>query len=87
MRVLGDRVIVKTEDQSRTERPSGIVTIEAYTPTVVGEVVAVGENADISIGDVVIFTPSAGQELEWERTPHLVLSLDDILAVYEGVSA
>ena len=86
MKVLGERVIVRTEVQDETVRPSGIVTVEYHTPTTVGEVIACVENPDVRVGDVVIFPPSAGLELQWEREPHLVLTLDDILAVYEGAN-
>lgn len=87
LQVIGDRVIVQTEDQSVTERPSGIVTVESYAPNVVGTVIACAEGHDITPGDVVIFPPSAGQPLEWNAEPYLVLGADEILAVYEGVDA
>lgn len=79
----GQRVIVATEDQSRTERPSGLVTIEAYAPDVIGRVVACAEGLDVTVDDVVIFPPSAGQVLVWEDTRYLVLQPDDILAIYD----
>ena len=87
LQVIGDRVIVQTEDQSVTERPSGLVTIESYAPNVIGTVIACAEGPDVKVGDVVIFPPSAGQVLEWNGAEHLVLGADEILAVYEGVNA
>lgn len=84
LQVVGDRVIVRTEDQSVTERPSGVVMVEAYAPSVVGTVIACAEGHDLAPGDVVIFTPEAGQPVEWNAEPHLVLGVDEILAVYEG---
>lgn len=84
MQVIGQRVIVRTEDQSQTERPSGLLTIEAYAPNVVGVVVACAEGLDVQVDDVVIFAPSAGQALIWQDEPYVVLEPDEILAVYEG---
>ncbi len=84
--MIGDRVIVQTEDQSVSERPSGIVTIEDYAPNVIGRVVACAEGLDVKTGDVVIFPPSAGQVLAWNGAEHLVLGSDEILAVYEGAN-
>jgi co-chaperonin GroES (HSP10) len=83
MQVIGDRVIVKTEDQTVKELASGLVTIEHYHPNVIGTVVA-SACADVKPADVVIFPPSAGQELIWNREHYLVLDSDELLAVYEG---
>lgn len=86
LQVIGDRVIVQTEDQSVTERASGIVTIEDYAPNVIGTVIACADGLDVKAGDIVIFPPSAGQVLAWQGAEHLVLGADEILAVYEGAN-
>lgn len=86
LQVIGDRVIVKTEDQSLTERESGLVTVEYDAPEVIGTVIACADGLDVRLGDVVIFPPSAGQVLEWNAKRHLVLFADEILAVYEGAN-
>lgn len=83
LQVHGQRVIVKTEDQSVTERASGLVTVESYAPDVIGTVIACADRLDVVVGDVVIFPPSAGQILIWESERYLVLDPDDIIAVYE----
>lgn len=87
MQVVGERVIVRTEDQSQTERPSGILTIENHAPNVVGVVVACADGLDVQVDDVVIFPPNAGQALIYQDAPYLVLEPDEILAVYEGAQA
>lgn len=81
--VFGPRVLVKAEDQSVTERASGLVTIESYAPEVVGTIVAVGDVCDVQVNDVVLFSPEAGQVLDYGRDRYLVLSEDELLAVWE----
>lgn len=83
MKVLGDRVIVRTEAPPATETASGVVLIDIERPRVVGEVIACADNPDLRVGDVVIFAPTAGQPLEWESEPCLVLAFDEIDAIYE----
>jgi len=80
--VRGKRVLVVTEDQSITERPSGLVLVEAYAPDVVGTVVAVGDVQDVGLGDVVLFPADAGLPLEYDGLSYLVLAEDELLAVY-----
>lgn len=87
MQVVGERVIVRIEDQTVTERASGLVTIEHYAPNVVGVVTACADGLDVQVDNVVIFAPSAGQAIEWQGETLLVLEPDEILAVYEGANA
>jgi co-chaperonin GroES (HSP10) len=81
--VRGNRVLVKPEDQSVTERDSGIVTIEHYAPEVIGTIVACGDVVDVKVDDVVLFPPSAGQVVEHENERYLVLTEDELIAVLE----
>lgn len=83
--VFGPRVLVKAEDQSVTERDSGIVTIEQHAPEVIGTIVAVGDVREVKVDDVVLFSPDAGQVLDHEDTRYLVLAEDELLAVVENV--
>lgn len=83
--VFGNRVLVKAEDQSVTERDSGIVTIESYAPEVIGTIVAVGDVRDVKVDDVVLFSPEAGQVLDHDHARYLVLAEDELLAVVENV--
>lgn len=87
MKPLGDRVIVRCERPEEYQTGSGLTILPSYAPEAVGEVVACAANPDVSVGDVVIFPPSAGLALEWDGAPHVVLALDEILATYEGESA
>lgn len=81
--VRGPRVLVEAEDQSITERDSGIVTVEQYLPEVTGVIVAAGDVRDVAVGDAVIFPPSAGQVVEWDGRRYLALREDELLAVVE----
>lgn len=83
MKVIGERVIVKTEDQTLKTRPSGLFTLEAYAPHVVGTVVACADGLDVRPEDIVIFSPEAGIAMTHEHEEYLVLHPDEILAVYE----
>ena len=69
-----------------TERESGIVTIEAYAPDVIGTVVACGGVTEVSIGDVVLFPPSAGTVMEHEGRRYLVLHEEELIAVVEAAA-
>lgn len=82
--VRGPRVLVEAEDQSITERESGIVTVEQDLPDVVGVIVAAGTVWDVTVGDAVIFPPSAGQVVEWGGRRYVALREDELLAVVEG---
>lgn len=82
--VRGDRVIVKTHDQTEITRPSGLIAVSAYSPDVIGVVVAMGDGIceDIRVGDVVLFTPTSGQVMEYEGDRYLVLHEDELLAIW-----
>ena len=81
--VRGSRVLVKTEDQRQHTNASGIVIIESYAPEVIGTVVAAGEVREVKEGDVVLFAPESGREMDWSGTKYLVLDEDEILAVWD----
>lgn len=79
----GHRVLVRPEDQSVTEHASGLVVIEDYAPSVMGRIVACGDVQGVREGDVVLFPPEAGQELEFQDRRYLVLTEDELIAVWE----
>ncbi len=81
--VRGPRVLVETEDQTRTEHASGLITIESEAPSAVGRIVHAGDVRDVSVGDVVLFLPSAGTVLDYHDTRYLVLHEDELDAVLE----
>lgn len=80
---LGDRVLVKiAESESKTK--SGLyIPDTAKEKTQQGSVVAVGESEDINVkvGDQVLYDKYAGSNLNIDGAEHLILRVDDIIAV------
>jgi co-chaperonin GroES (HSP10) len=81
--VRGSRVLVRTEDQSEHQNASGVIIVENYAPEVIGTVIACGDVTEVKPGDVVLFSPQAGREMEWGGTKYLVLDEDEILLVWD----
>jgi chaperonin GroES len=92
LRPLGDRVVVKAEDELEQRTASGLVIPDtAKEKPVIGEVLAVGPGAlneegkrlpmDVKEGDRVLYSKYAGTEVKLEGTEYLVLSARDVLAV------
>jgi chaperonin GroES len=89
---LGDRVVVKPDDEQDVRTPSGLVIPDtAKEKPQMGEVVAVGPGAldddgdrlpmDVSVGDKVLYSKFAGTEVKFEGSEYLVLSSRDLLAI------
>ena len=88
---LNDRVIViRTEDENKTK--GGIIIPDtAKEKPQKGKVIAVGpgkigENGnriplDVKVGDHVIFSKYAGNEIKIDNTEHVFMKESDILAV------
>ena len=81
--MIGSRVLVRAEDQKEHRNPSGVIVVESYAPEVIGTVVACGDVREVKEGDVVLFAPEAGREMDWSGTTYLVLDEDEILAVWD----
>lgn len=89
---LGDRVVVKAEDELEQRTASGLVIPDtAKEKPQIGEVLAVGPGAlneegsrlpmDVSVGDRVLYSKYAGTEVKLDGDEYLVLSARDVLAV------
>ena len=89
---LGDRVVVKAEEEQDQRTPSGLVIPDtAKEKPQIGEIVAVGPGAldddgdrlpmDVSVGDKVLYSKFAGTEVKFEGVEYLVLSSRDLLAI------
>ena len=92
LRPLGDRVVVKAEDDLEQRTASGLVIPDtAKEKPMIGEVLAVGPGAlnddgkrlpvDVKEGERVLYSKYAGTEVKLDGTEYLVLSARDILAV------
>ena len=80
---LGERILLKIK--SSEEKTSGGIVIPeaAQEKTQEGIVVSVGDSPDIKVkkGDVVIYDKYAGTQIKIDDKEHLILKLEDILAV------
>ena len=80
---LGERILIKIKS-SEEKTAGGIVIPEtAQEKTQEGIVVSVGDSPDIKLksGDVVIYDKYAGTQIKIDDKEHLILKLEDILAV------
>ena len=89
---LGDRVVVKAQEEDEARTPSGLVIPDtAKEKPQFGEVLAVGPGAlnedgdrlpmDVSVGDVVVYSKFGGTEVKIEGQEYLILSSRDLLAI------
>lgn len=82
---LGDRILVKlVQENERTQ--SGIyIPDTAKDKPQTGQVVAVGEGEEVkvSVGQKVLFAKFSGTEVKIGNEEHLLLPMDDVLAVVE----
>jgi chaperonin GroES len=89
---LGDRVVVKPDEEQDTRTPSGLVIPDtAKEKPQIGEVIAVGPGAldddgdrlpmDVKEGDKVLYSKFAGTEVKLSGVEYLVLSSRDLLAI------
>lgn len=83
--VRGSRVLVLAEKQGEYAQSNGLILVESYAPEVIGRVVAIGGDViEVAPDDVVLFTPQAGREMDFNGTSYLVLDEDEILAKWEA---
>jgi chaperonin GroES len=89
---LGDRVVVKPEDDLEQRTPSGLVIPDtAKEKPQIGEILSVGPGAldddgerlpmDVKKGDRVLYSKFAGTEIKLDGKEYLVLSSRDLLAI------
>ena len=87
IQMFGSRVLVVAENQQEHRNPSGVIVVESYAPEVIGRVVAIGNDVrEVAPDDVVLFTPQAGREMDFDGTSYLILDEDEILAKWEADS-
>jgi len=81
---IGDRLLVKP-NQGETKTKGGILIPQtAQEKTTEGIVVAVGDDKDVikvKEKDHVIYDKYAGTEIKIEGEDHLIIKMDDVLAV------
>ena len=88
LKPLGERVLVRPM-QPQTTTDSGIIVVQDRVPETMGEIVAIGEVIpplppdSVQIGDVVVFSWQAGQEVLMDGERLIMLYQDDLLATVE----
>ena len=91
LKPLGDRIVVKPQDDEESRTASGLVIPDtAKEKPQLGEILTVGPGEfkdgeripmDVIIGDVVFYSKYGGTEVKVEGEDYLILSSRDILAV------
>jgi len=87
---LGDRIVVKPQDEDEVRTSSGLVIPDtAKEKPQLGEVLAVGPGefkdgeripVDVNVGDVVFYSKYGGTDIKLEGDEWLILRESDILA-------
>lgn len=83
---LGDRVLLKTEKEEEKTKGGLYIPETAQEKTQSGKVVAVGDDDEaitVKVGQKVMYDKYAGTMVSIDDVDHLVLRMDDIIAVIE----
>ena len=83
---LGDRVLVKMEEVEEKTAGGIFIPQTAQEKTQTGVVSAVGDDKDVikvKKGDRIMYDKYAGTTVSIEGKDHLIMKMDDILAIIE----
>lgn len=89
---LGDRVVLKQLEAEETTKSGIILTAKAQEKPQEAEVVAVGPGGmvdgkevvmQVKVGDKVIFSKYAGNEVKLDGEEFIIVKQNDILAIVE----
>ena len=84
---LGDRILVKPEEQEQKSKGGLILTDSVQRgQKVYGTVVAVGNGKKdhtmtVKVGDTVLYGKYSGTELKYEGTDYLIMKEEEIYAI------
>ena len=91
---LGDRVVVKADEEAAEKVGSLYVPDTAKEKPQRGEVVAIGPGRktdkgdlvemNLKVGDEVLYSKYGGTELELDGEDYLIMSESDILGIFSG---
>ena len=94
LKPLGDRVVVEREEAKATTAGGIVLPDTAKDKPQKGKVLAIGDGRitkdgtrrplQVKVGDHVLFTSYAGEEIKLKEEKVLLMREDDILAVVEG---
>ena len=92
LRPLADRVIIKSSEVEETTKSGLILTGSAKEKPQMAEVIAVGPGGivdgkevvmNVAVGDKVIYSKYAGNEVKVDGEEYIIVRQNDILAVVE----
>ncbi|MDD7688444.1 MAG: co-chaperone GroES [Clostridiales bacterium] len=92
LRPLADRVIIKSSEVEETTKSGLILTGSAKEKPQMAEVIAVGPGGivdgkevvmNVAVGDKVIYSKYAGNEVKVDGDEYIIVRQNDILAVVE----
>ncbi|MFO0389970.1 MAG: co-chaperone GroES [Alphaproteobacteria bacterium] len=93
IRPLGDRIVVERIEQDTKTAGGIIIPDNAKEKPKQGKVLAVGPGAkdesgkriamDVSVGDIVLFTQWAGNEMKIDGKEYLVMKESDVIGLLE----
>ncbi len=93
IRPLGDRIVVERIEQDTKTAGGIIIPDTAKEKPKQGKVLAVGAGAkddsgkriamDVSVGDIVLFTQWAGNEMKIDGKEYLVMKESDVIGILE----
>ena len=89
---LGDRVVLKQTEKEETTKSGIILAAKAQEKPVTAEVIAVGPGGmvdgkegtmQVKVGDQVIYSKYAGNEVKLDEEEYVIVKQSDILAIVE----
>ena len=89
---LGDRVVLKQTEKEETTKSGIILAAKAQEKPVTAEVIAVGPGGmvdgkevtmQVKVGDQVIYSKYAGNEVKLDDEEYIIVKQSDILAIVE----
>ena len=89
---LGDRVVLKQAEKEETTKSGIILAAKAQEKPVTAEVIAVGPGGmvdgkevtmQVKVGDQVIYSKYAGNEVKLDEEEYVIVKQSDILAIVE----
>lgn len=81
IRPIGKRILVKPIQAAETSLGGIIIPEVAQDKPIRGEILAVGEECKVKVGEIVMFGKFGGQEIEFESVKYLMMREEDIMAV------
>ena len=83
---IGDRLLVKPSQGEAKTKGGIFIPQTAQEKTTEGVVVAVGDDKDVikvKVKDQIIYDKYAGTEVKIDGEDHLIIKMDDVLAVIQ----